>query len=122
MTVTNTLGLLEFLSYFVKELDKIFKDEKVSWKDIPYFLGILFKVKLAITGIKNLNSELTGSTDEEISQLVIRLQGVAQQVSDLIAKHQDDVVHTASQPEVDMEGFSEEAFRNAISEFGIKIK
>jgi hypothetical protein len=119
--IKNTLGLLDFLSYFVKELDKIFKDEKVNWRDIPHFLGVLFKLKLAITGITHLNEELTASSDSEINQLVIRLQGVTQQLSDLIVKHQSDVVHTASGPEVDMEGFSEDEFKKAISDFGIKI-
>ena len=111
--ITNTLGLMDFLDYFFVKLDGMLKDDKIGWRDIPAIIGILFKVKLAIVGMKNLNSELTHSTDAEITQIVVRLRSVTQKMADIIVRHQ--TVHTST-PDlgVDMEGFSEEAFRRAV--------
>jgi hypothetical protein len=117
MTINATLGLMDFLDYFMVKLDGIMEDDKLSWRDVPKIICILQKVKLAIVGVKNMNEELTHSTDEEMTQVVMRLQGVTQKIADLIVKHQ--VVHTSTD-DVDMEGFSEEAFRQALADAGLK--
>lgn len=120
MSIDATLGLMDFLTYFFEKLDKILKDEKVNWKDIPSFIAVLFKVKLAIVGVKNLNTELTHSTDAEITQIVARLRDVTQQLSDIIVKHQSDVFHTST-PEINMADFNEDDFKQKLLDNGVII-